>query len=337
MTASTYITVNPSLIMPGVLMQYGQKTGAFNILQSRAPEIKLGSEDKMVYVRQLSMRSDAQVSQVNGTVLPGVGFTTSMVGTPTYLVKARSVFDRHSTADAANWGYNLPNAQQLGLRQAIYQQMRNALLYGVGAGEGLLNTANATNTNLPADSLGHTTILTYDNGEMSTFILKTISQILTNTFMLGQPFRVAILLPQRVLAKWAYYGVIQLSSFQREGAGSNSIAGTVKSIAGWSSGEIEFCIDETLIGKGAGGTDAIIFTVPELNTPDTGGLIDTNTFASLQPSILATSLMLADKSAPTEIYSPLPDGATDLVQELRITSGFCVRPEALTILSAAYQ
>jgi hypothetical protein len=49
-------------------------------------------------------------------------------------------------AAAGGWNVALPEAQRLGMRQGIFQQLRNCLLYGMNpaGGEGLLNTAGAT-------------------------------------------------------------------------------------------------------------------------------------------------------------------------------------------------
>jgi hypothetical protein len=47
--------------------------------------------------------------------------------------------------------------------------------------------------------------------------------------------------------------------------------------------------------------------------------------------------MLSDMAAPKEIVSPLPQGGTNIISELRITSGWVLRPEAVTVVSAAYQ
>jgi hypothetical protein len=41
--------------------------------------------------------------------------------------------------------------------------------------------------------------------------------------------------------------------------------------------------------------------------------------------------------APREMTVPLPGGAVDTTAEKRITSGWGVRPEAITVLSMQYQ
>lgn len=333
----SFVTVNPSLMMPEIMMQYSQRSGAFDLLGGGNLQVRLSDTDRVAYIKTLSVATKAAVGQIAGNQLPSVSFTTGMISTPTYLQRARAEYDHHDVAAAGAWGFSLPEAQRLGMRQAIFQQTRNALLYGINAanGEGLLNTAGASAANLPADSGTHTTIVTYDNGEMATLLLKIISGLLSGMFMLGNAHRVVIIAPQRVIAKWSYYGVVQLTSFQREGGGSDTTSGMLQKVAGWNNGTIEFNVDDTLIGKGNGGKDAIIIAIPELETQDTGG-VNTNEFAQLQPGLTATIMQLADKVAPSEIYSPLPAGATDVVSEMRITSGWCVRPEALYILSATY-
>ena len=99
---------------------------------------------------------------------------------------------------------------------------------------------------------------------------------------------------------------------------------------------IVWAYDDTLIGKGAGGNDAVLVVMPEVEKPN-GGRINTNEFAKLAPGIEACTLMYADMAAPREIVSPLPGGATDVLSEWRITSGWAIRPEAVTVLSLQYQ
>lgn len=101
-----------------------------------------------------------------------------MISTPTYMFRARAIYDHHDMAAAGNWGIALPAAQRLGTRRAIFQQLRNALLYGMNpaGGEGVLNTNGASTISLPADSGGNTTVLTYDHGQMAVFLLAQIGR-----------------------------------------------------------------------------------------------------------------------------------------------------------------
>jgi len=224
------------------------------------------------------------------------------------------------------------------MRQGHFQLMRSALLYGFNGanGEGLLNTSGATSVNLPADSNGNTTVLTYDNGQMAFFLLSQFSALKTRTMQLGTGHRIVILGPQRILGTWEYQDIVQLTQFQREGAGSLSTAGVVKAVGEMNDDEIMWCYDDTLIGKGAGGTDAVLIILPEVKKPR-GGRINTNVFADLAPGLSACTLQYCDMAAPREIPTPLPGGAIDVLAEMRTTSGWGVRPEAVTIVSMQYQ
>ena len=85
----------------------------------------------------------------------------------------------------------------------------------------------------------------------------------------------------------------------------------------------------------AGQTKTKTFTLT-LSQPN-GGKINTNEFARLAPGIDACALMYCDMAAPREIPTPLPGGAIDVLSEWRMTSGWVVRPEAVTLISMVYQ
>ena len=335
---NAFITVNPSFILPDIILQYQQLSGAFDVLPNGDPMVRLGEGDLAVYVKKFDVRTKQASAQSAYNMLPGASIVPSYVSTPTYLIRTRAEYDHHDIAAANAWGYSLPEGQRLAMRQGVFQQQRNALLYGFNPsnGEGVLNTQGATTTSLPPDSNGNQTISTYDNGQLAVFFLNLIGQLKTRCMQLGMPVRISIVTPQRVQAALAYQGIVQLTQFQREGGGVNSILGTVNSVAGWSGDTIEWSCDDTLINQGSGGnTDAIIIAIPEVKKPG-GTTINTNEFAKLAPGLEATNLMLTDMAAPREIPTPLAGGATDVLMEIRTTSGWFLRPEALTILSAAY-
>jgi hypothetical protein len=171
---------------------------------------------------------------------------------------------------------------------------------------------------------------------MGIFLLTQISAMKTRTNQLGIGRKFTILGPQRVLGAFEYQNIVQLTQFQRAGAGTTSTAGVVKEMLDMNEDEISWVYDDTLIGKGAGGTDAVIITMPEVKKPE-GSKINTNEFAKLAPGLEACTLQYCDMAAPREIPTPLPGGAIDVLSEWRITSGWGVRPEAVTIISMQYQ
>jgi len=335
--ANAYLTLNPSYMMPEILLPYTQASGAFETLATGEPMVRLGEGDLVAYVRRADIRTKAAAGQSAYNELPSVGIAMSMISTASYLLRVRAEYDHHDTAAMGRWGMPIVEAQRLGMRQAHFQLLRSMLLYGMNPanGEGLLNTNGATAISLPPDSFGNDTVVTYDNGQMALFILSQISAIKSRTNQLGLGQKFVILGPQRVLSQFEYAGIVQLVQFQRAGAGTSSVAGMVKDVLEMNGDEILWCYDDTLIGKGTGGTDAVLITMPEVEKPDDSP-INTNEFANVQPGLDVCTMQLCDMIAPREIPTPIAGGAIDIVSELRATSGWGIRPEAVEIISMQY-
>ena len=338
--ATSVVKVEPNYTAPEILLQYSQPSGAFSTAATGDAQVRLGEGDQFVYIKKLEMRGQALAAQSGANVLPSATLVPSLISIPTYLFQANATYDFHETASMSRWGMDTVQAYRLANRQIIFQQERNAYLYGINAsnGEGLINTAGATNATLPADSFGNTTFGTYDNGQMAIYLLGLISQLLSNTYNLGVPQKVVILGPQRILRNWLFQGIVQTTSYQREGAGT-AATGQVVQLQGATQGvEIVYNYDDTLQGKGTGGstTDMVIITTPEIKRPKTQSRIDTNAFASVTPGNLDVNLMYTDMAAPREWPTPIPgSGALYTLFEKRSTPGWCVRPEGLTLLTGA--
>lgn len=331
--------VAPSFSEPDLIITYAQPSGAFNALQGGKPRVKIGSDDLMVYINSLDVRSETHAAQSSSNILPAATLRAAYGQTATYLIRTRASWDRHAIAAAARYSVGLVAAQDLAQRQGIYQQMRVGLLYGFNPanGEGLLNTVGATSSTLPADSYGNITVSDYDNGEMALWILSQIVATKTRMFQSGANIKnkIVVISPQRIFLQMTYGDIVQVVQYQRPGAGTATTGQVIKNIVEEMGDEIEWYFDDTLEGKGAGGTDAVILTIPEIEQPDIPG-INTNVFPTLQPNMKAVNLMYADMAAPMKIPTPVPDGGITEVQELRVSSGWCVRAQGLTILNMPY-
>ena len=336
--APSYVTVNPSYTMPETLLPYSQASGAFDTLAGGEPMVRLSEGDLYVYINRIDVRTKVSAGQTAYNSLPSCSVVMSQISTPSYLLRVRAEYDHHDTAAMARRGVSIVEAQRLAMRQGHFQLLRSMLLYGMNPanGEGLLNTNGATSTPLPADTNGDDTVVTYDNGQMGLFLLQTIGAIKTRTNNLGIGHEFTILAPQRILQSWEY-NVVQLVQYQRPGAGTESTAGMVKLVAETIDDDIKWVADDTLIGKGSGGHDLIVFTMPELEVPDSQNEINTNEFAKITPGFLDNTVMYTDMVAPREITTPIPNGAVHVMAENRISAGWGVRPEAITLLSAQYQ
>ena len=328
----------PGYVMPETVVQFQQASAFGNALAGGNPMSRLGAGDLFVYAKGVRLRTQGAAGQVAYNQLPTVTMSAEQYSTPSYLFRSRAEYDHHDIQQAGVWDVALPLGQRLGMRQAIFQQLRGAALYGMGnAGEGLANAAGATSANLPADSNGNTTVVTYDNGQMASFVLGVMGALETRLMLIGQPARISILAPQRILSQWTYSGIVNLTQFQRTGAGVMSVTELVADVAQRFGCAVEFGCDDTLINAGAGGnTDLVIINAPEIKKPEENSKINTNEFADLTPGLLSAALMLCDQPAPREIPTPIPGGATDVVSELRSTTGWGLRPEAISLISMQY-
>lgn len=331
--------VNPSFVEPGIILPYVQASGAFETLADDEPLVRLGDGDLYVYMKRLDVRTRMASNQAAYNMLPSVSVAMSMISTPSYLLRVRAEYDHHDTAAMNRWGVSIVEAQRLGMRQGHFQLARNALLYGFNPtnGEGLANAQGATAVSLPADSNGNVSVVTYDNGQMGVWLLMQISSLKTRCNQLGIGRKFVILGPQRTLAAMEYQNIVQLVQFQRAGAGSTTTVGLIKDVLAMNDDDIMWCYDDTLIGQGTGGgnNDLVLLVMPEVKKPN-GGKINTNEIAKLAPGIEACTLMYCDMAAPREIPTPLAGGAIDVLSEWRITSGWGVRPEAITKMTMLY-
>ena len=335
--ASAWVQVHPSFTEPDIILPYSQASGAFDTLPGSAPRVKLGDGDLYVYIKRADLRTKVSSGQAAYNEIASCSIFMSQISTPTYLQRVNAQYDHHDAAAAGRWGVSIVEAHRLAMWQGHFQFMRTALLQGYNPtnGEGLLNAQGATSVSLPADTFGNTTISTYDNGQMATFLLQQIVNLKSRTNQLGIGRKFTILGPQRDLGQMEYPNIVQVVQFQRPGAGTTTTAGVVKETLMANGDQIRWVYDDTLIGAGSGGTDAILIVMPEVEKPRQVG-INTNAFAALEPGMDACTLMYSDMAAPREIPTPVAYGGTNVLSELRVTSGWSVRPEAVTIISAAY-
>lgn len=338
--APAITTINPSMMLPEIIMQQSMASGAFDILSGSAPTVKISSGDLVVYQKYLRATTQAFVGQSLPGQLPSASITGGYDQMMTYRISTRSQYNYLDTDAASRWGYSLVDGMRLANRQGHAQQLRNMLLYGVKASnnEGVTNSPSATTVNLGSDSQGNDSYTTWDSGEMAKFVLGLIADQKTRMMLLGQPLTTVVLCPQRFMKALEWTGVVELTTYQRPGAGTATVGTMIKTIAGDASGDsVVFCQDDTLIGKGAGGTDLIVVTNPELLVPQSQNDINTNIFATLTPNQQAVNVMFCDVAAPTEIPSPMPDGGLTTLYTMRSTPGWNFRSEGVTLLSAKYQ
>lgn len=329
--------IHPSHYEPGLIITQSQASGAFDVLAGGGPRVQIGPIDKVIYANTLDVRTQVAMNQATHNALPGVSLTAGIIQTATYTIRQRNEYNEFDVMEAGEYNVALPSAYRYGQRQAAFQALRNMLLYGLNAAnsEGLINTPGATTVNLPPDSFGNSTLRTYDAGQLAIWINGVIQAGLSRMFLMGTPVRVVILAPQRITGTMQLQDIIQLTSFQRPGAGTATTAQAVTTINKEFGYDIEWAFDDTLIGQGGSSTtDAMLVCFPELNVPTVPG-INTNEFAQLAPNIGGNLLQYADVAAPVEVTTPIPEGL-DVTSTMRASCGWCIRPQAITIAQIPY-
>lgn len=333
-----YELLHPSFMEPEIFIQYSQPSGFLDLLAGGTLRNRIATDDLVVYAKQLNLRTKVAAGQAGGfQELPGVDISMSMMSTATYMLKTRAQYDHHDTNAGSRWGISVPDAYRKAMWQGNFQLCRDFSLYGASPqnGEGLVNAPNAVAVNLPPDSNGQTSVQLYDNGEMAFYLSQVILAIKTRTLQLGIGKEFTILGPQRTLGLFQY-NVVQLTQFQRDGAGVESTFGTLEAIVGKNGDKIIWVYDDTLIGQGDAGADLVIVCMPKVSKPKKMSEIDTNYAANIIPGNEVCVTQYCDKPAPTEIVSPLAAGATDVVTEWRVSSGWAPRGQAITLISMPY-
>jgi hypothetical protein len=329
--------VHPHHYEPGLIITQSQASGYMDVLAGEGLRVQLGPIDKVVYANRLDVRTQIAANQATHNALPGATLTADFIQTATYTVRQRNEYNEFDVAEAGEYNVALPMAYRYAQRQGAFQFIRNAGLYGVNAAnsEGLINTPGATTSNLPPDSFGNTTLRTYDAGQLAIWFNGVIQAGLSRMFLMGTPVRVVILGPQRILGTMQLQDIIQLTSYQRPGAGTATTAQTITTINKEFGYTVEWAFDDTLIGQGGSATtDAVLVVFPELNVPTMGG-INTNEFAMVAPNISGNTLQYSDVIAPVEVTTPIPEGL-DVTSTMRVSAGWCIRSQAITIAQIPY-
>ena len=337
--ASQIILQHPHYMMPELIHQAGQQSGALNLLPDSNLEVRLSDGTLKAYAKTIGVRHRIKAGTSPSKLLPGVDIYTGLIEVPTYLIQSQTSFNHHDQAAAGQWGFSIDDAYRAGTHQGFSQAIRNALLFGFNPAnaEGILNTAGATLVQgLPADTSSNTTIRTYDAGQLAQWFLQQIGNLQTRMYQIGQGGNIHILASQQLLTALGLFRVVQITSFQREGAGSATIAAMLENLARTFDITVSFSVDDVLSNYSASGYETILIVQPEIKAPSGSNGFQTNAFQGLKPGQNKTLTMLADMAAPREIKSPLPDGGTNTIYEQRITPGWVLRPEAITIINAAY-
>ena len=290
-------------------------------------------------MNRMGIKTKSAISQDSQNDILDSDIMLSQIQCPIYLVQNRAIYNRHEIAATSSYNLSLPELIRCTQFQSNFNQMRDALLYGIQPeyGEGIINSPGIAQTVIPADQNGNIGLTEQDAGHVVTFLLETIAEITARTNQSGKTNIFTILGPQRCLKKLETSRIVQLTSYQRPGGGTRTVKGKAKDILEENGDKIFWTYDDTLMNKGTNGADIIIVSMPELNLSNIlNNRINTNYFAENGniESIKDCSAMYTDTVAPQIFTTNLAGTTTHSQAEMKITPGWVLRPEAFTIINA---
>lgn len=323
---------------PNFLLTKVLRSGAFRLLGEARPRA-MPLATPQVMIRTLTNRGEAMVGENVTRNLP-IG-TLPVLGAfyiPTYSIASTVMYNSIDSLRSKENSYDLRSMLDDGMKQTFRLTERNLLIYGAknAPNEGILNAVGAYAHTLDPDQFGVSNISNMDQGYLATALSGLASDIVQKAMAVGEPTRLVILAPQRIITVLTSRKVVQLTDYQRPGAGVAGAGEMAAALLANISVNFELAVDDSLIGKGKNGTDLIIIGVPEI-PPDSGEINSTNAVYAGFPNKENGCIVQY-----TDSYMPIAKSAITFPGELQVvyskntTSGIVVRPELFSLISVAY-
>lgn len=256
---SIMLRTQPNASIPGLLVPQVQEVPFSKYVGNKTNIGSLAVEQ--AYITMInSINGDVNVGQQWGDDLNRQSYAMGQVSAPFYKISAYVEYniDEQAKFEALSNGVALPEFLENIAKQTINQKRHQAILFGfdssTGTNQGIL--ANATITNMPADSVGQQTITTYDIAELAAFLGAVVRDVASATYGSAKP--VVITSSTRTI-NYIRSAIVSLTESQKDGAGVDSIGGVVSRIVNWLGvGEVEFIPNDFLKDDTNGDTIAII-------------------------------------------------------------------------------
>lgn len=325
----------PSAAVPGILTPQVQDV---DFKKYVGKETNFGTLDKnAVYITSVTnINSTAEITQQWQTEFTNQTYTLGQIKAPVYMIKASLRFneqEQRQFESVAN-GVALPDFLENLAKQAINQRRHEGVLYGfdpaTDLNQGIL--ANATESNLPADSAGNTSITSYNAAELQAFLASIIRDVMNASYGMLRP--VVIASSPRVI-NYLHSVVVSLTESQQKGAGIDVISGLLGRVMDWlGAGKVEFIQDVTLQDDTNG--DKIVFVArgmdeqsENVSDADSQNLVGTHNSIKFNTWV--------DKGEGLKVY-PYPVMGGTYMKDLwiRMTPGITLRSEAVRVVKAPY-
>lgn len=259
-------TIQPNYVDPGLVDTYMTSTWV-DAMPDSAFRQNLNETTQQILKFKFGVTTNSQVGQGNAYSVPSLSYTTEPMSTPVYTVNLQYAINRDNAAMAANYGVDEAAVQQWLAEKSLFIQTMDATIFGINPsiGEGLLNATDRANEVLLASDLaGETYFDLQDKGEIRDAVIGHLNNLLmTNGMITAKGFTIGVLAPQ---AFWAvvHGSPIQLTSAQRQGAGTMTIWQAMLAWAVAYDAKFAIGMADKMEGHGINGADTAVFFIHEI-------------------------------------------------------------------------
>lgn len=325
----------PSAAIPGLLTPQVQDVDFKKYIGKETNQASLAVN--AVYMASVTnINSQAAITQQWKNEVSNQSYTMGQISAPVYMIQAFMQWDKQEAAafDALSSGVALPDFLENLAKQAINQRRHEGILYGfdpaTDLNQGIL--ANATESNLPADSQGNSTITSYSPAELQSFLASVIRDVMNASYGMLRP--VVIASSPRVI-NYLHSIVVSLTESQQKGAGVDVISGLLGRVMDWlGAGKVEFIQDVTLQDDTNG--DKIVFVARGMDEQsESVSDADSQNLVGKNNSIKFNTW--TDKG-----FGLMPEQAPEVLGVykrkfvFRMTPGVTLRSEAVRVVKAPY-
>ena len=319
--------------IPGIVTPVFQST-PFAEMLSDMP--RLGDiSSPMAYMTSITnTSSNASISNGWAPAVDRADFTVGQLSSLFYAINSKVDYTEEDEK-----GFSKLTGQSLieTLRYISEQGVNNRahILCSYGSEDGYQQgiATQATKTNLPADSTGATTVVTYNPVEMVKFLTKTINEIRNLTYDASMP--TVIFAPINFVS----YIETELVDFlnSANAGGLTSIIGTMN-LAQMLANKKTLVIhaDDTLKGRGAGGKDAFLLVAPRITNRDKAGRFNQNLLAEGTNNALHNTLMIASVLDQIDV-NPKVNRVYSETHLTKLTSGWLIRKDTAILCTYTYE
>ena len=262
----------PSSQAPGAIIQSINFKPFWRMTNRGAINRILKPTDKAFYAMTVTPTARAVWSQDNIYGLPSCDYSVSQIQTPVIRIGNQATWTPEDNELAGE--YNIPHADLLMAiqMQGLSEFMARVMFYGINSTTGIFNTGQLMAGNLPPDSLGNSTILTYNAASLFQYFQTKFAEI--KAAMRNNVDSIVVYTSTRIWTQIVTAKIVSLTSYQIAGAGTATVVEASSNIEGSLGMKLYFACDDNMQGvNGNANTDYIVISAVSTTPSDTLGIM----------------------------------------------------------------